>query len=384
MRFFLVSLRLELLQSLFSRTMLILLLAVALPLSAMQLWQNEKILQVHAAVVFERDDETAAQIFSRLPSDDIIVFTAYEPSHIPKLEELVASGRLECAFIIPTGLRELFINENPAESIELIRSPRTTLDVLLSELVFSSAVITLSADITLDELAKSLDTTPNTFYSDILELYSSYSDRDGFVKASVEWSGEAAENNLTEPRIPHGILALIMLVAAILCSAEHLGVKKKLGPALSHSNLALYYIAVFGAALLRLLTIASVGLLLIQPASSAPLISAFAYAFLLAVLAVSFSLLPSLKSTALYTAGAFTVICCAVLGGVLISPAELGGIFTTVSVFMPSMCYLAPTLDSTSIIPVLLAAFAIMFVVAAVHILLAAIARKPLKSSPEK
>ena len=368
MRFMLTSLGLELRASLLSRNMLILLLALLIALPLPKLFAGEAVVSVRAAVVIDPADETARGIFEAIPRTALASFTEYNISQLGEIEALVAANELECAFVIPTDLRERFVGGSSQGSIEIIRSPRTATDELLSKLVFCAVIIAMAEPVTADELAKSLNVPVSVLENDISALYETYSGGESFVHANAEWSGNAA-NSLPpkEPRIPHGILALVMIISAMLSVAGRLGEKKRLGKVLTCGKTAIYCISVYLAAFARLLVLAGIGLAVIRPTSEAPVIAVVSFSGLLAALVLVVVLLP-LRPVGLYTAGVFLTICCIVLGGVLINPAELGGFFVRASAFIPTGWYIESALGSTAgwILPLAAVLSGFLAVIAAV------------------
>ena len=360
MRFFFTCLRLELRQSVLSRTMAMLLPILLVIISLTGLARESSIVQVKAALVYNFDNTTAESIYNSLPYNEFVNFSAYDFSQLAEVEELVATNELECAFIIPNDIRERFTQESFEECVEIIVSPRTVLDSLVNKLVFCSTVYVLIEDITINELAKILEISPEQLENDITALYAGYMSSDTFVKTDISWSGSTAgEKPPSEPRTRHGFIALVMLVSAMLSAAEHLGMRTRFSVVLTHKNISCYYFAVYASSLLRMLLLGCVGIALIGATAIMPIAG---YASVLAAIVLLVSVLP-IKSVGLYTAGIFMVLCCIVLGGILINPAELGGIFPTIAAFAPVAWYLSAVLESTPILPFFAVSFVIVLVI---------------------
>jgi hypothetical protein len=132
-----------------------------------------------------------------------------------------------------------------------------------------------------------------------------------------------------------------MLAAVFVCLPAYLGVKDKMRAVLRPLNLCLYYAAVYVAIFLRIMLIGAAGLLVIGELRH--LFALAAYALFCAALGLLLALILR-PGASTFVIGVFAILCCTLLGGVIIDPAELGGAFTLFARFMPTWYYIGAVL----------------------------------------
>ncbi|MCL2068704.1 MAG: hypothetical protein FWH00_02280 [Oscillospiraceae bacterium] len=352
LRFFFTSLRLEVRHGLFSRVTAIFLTVLLLGIfSAHSLFAGNPsdIFSARVAIVHEAGDKTAGAVAAALPLLEGISFAVLQSPHPDELSRMVAAGELECAYLIPADLKDRVMRGDIHGAVEVLTSPGTVITALTDKWVFTAIIETLAPEITAFELAAILDIPADEILPDILQGFGQYAEGHRFVAAETSWSGGGGEHNQSAPglisagRLLHGIIALAMLGVMFVWLPGYLLAKDKMRSVLRPLNLCIYYSAVCTALFLRILLVGAAGTFavvwLIGGDLKMLLPALAAYALFCAVLGI---LLVFILRTggSVFTVGVFTILCCVLLGGVIIDPAELGGVFVFFSRALPTAHYI--------------------------------------------
>jgi hypothetical protein len=328
-RFFLTGLRLEL-RGIFSWATAILLIILPLSVFAVNniFADDADIFSARIGIVNNSD---VALALPQLDNINFVVITG-------NAARMVATGELECAYILPTDLKSRVVRGDIHNAVEIITSPNTLLNVLADKWVFTAIIEALAPEIAAFELAAILDIPADDILPEILHGFESYAEGHRFVTTQTAWHGGGTESNQPAPglisagRVSHGLISLFMLAAMFLSLPAYLGVKSKMHTVLRGRNLCIYYGTVYIALFLRVLLVGIVG-------SFGLRLPLLVYALFCA--AVGLLLMFILRSSSsVFVVGVFTILSCTLLGGVLVDPAELGGVFETLGSFMPTLHYI--------------------------------------------
>jgi len=357
-RFFITSLRIEVRRGLLSWvTALFLVLLPVSVFAAGSLLSGEAPTGISGRVIvaYEYGDEIAARVAAVLPDSPGVTFNIMRSPDPDEFARLIITGEYECVYLLPRDLKERVLGGDFADAVEVLVSPRTVINAVTDRLVFSAIIEALAPEITASELAQITGIPAHELLPDIHEGFARYAYSHMFVTAEVSWAGSGAEQDGFTPlwaaRIPHGIVALGMLALVFVSLPGYLGVKEKMRTVLRAGNLALYYITVYIAIALRILIVGAAALFVMPTLTNsdiARILPALTlYALICAAIAVLLAILLRPGSSP-FVIGTFSLLCCLLLGGVLIDPSELGGIFQTVSRLLPTSYYIEAVMQALS------------------------------------
>jgi len=310
-------------------------------------------------IAHEYGDETAERIIALLPQSAGVAFYTKQSLSTEELHRLVTTGEYECAYIIPGNLTERVLTGDISGAVEVITSSGTVITAISDRLVFAAIIDALAPEITAGELAEITGIPADIILPDIREGFASYNDSHMFVAAQTSWAGSGGEDGHSPAsplamRLPYGITALGMLALAFASLPEYLVAKEKLRRCLRIENLVLYCVAVYTALILRILMVGAAAIFTISVASGGGFAPVFlptmAYALVCAGITIILAML--LRSGTVpdgglpFVIGVFTLLCCLLMGGVVIDPAELGGVLYSASRVLPTSYYIEAVISA--------------------------------------
>lgn len=281
-----------------------------------------------------------------------VVFSRYRPEDLALLEGQVASGALECAFILEPGAPDQAYLGRWRDKVTLIKSPATVGHVLAGEMLFASFFREcgpLIGQALLEELLE----VPSAQAADYMaERFAHYRGADIFMEpefSTVTVAGQtAAPSGGARPL--HGLIALFGAATALYCLPVLIRERDSLLPRLGRRQARGYLLGTacalaalcaaqgaLGLGALALTCPAALG----SPAAEVGWLLAYTLAIALAGTGACL-LLP--KGELLYGGAPFLLLLTAVLGGVFVDMGEIGPLFGALSRLFPSAGYLAGVL----------------------------------------
>lgn len=331
------------------------LLLVLLPLLCFGLGSffasGQEALTIRAGIVLlEEGDPFTEGIYTGMDTQNSPVeFVRYTPEELPQVESLVASGSLDCAFLLEPGLPRQVELGRWRDKITLLKSPSSVGHVLAGEMLFSSFFRSCAPIIGENLLEEELGIPPAEAAAYVAEQFARYGEMDIFMEPV--FTVVSADGSRSAPpagaRALHGLVALFLL-ACILYSLPALirdrdAVLLRLPPKKARAYL-------LGCACGLALVVALQGLLglgalaLVHPGAlggiGAEIGWLAAYLLALSLAGVGVGLLLS-KGELFYVAAPFLLLLTAVLGGVFLDMGEIGPLFGALGRLFPSAGYLA-------------------------------------------
>lgn len=351
MKLFFTTLRLELKRILRGGGFWILLsmLVACLGVSTLLLSGDSGLIRARVGIVFQEDDPQAKAIFDALPENELVEFVPLHDPDDGQLRDQVASGRLECAYLLDSGLRERLLDGEISFSVPKLTSPATVLDTLTDQWLYAAVLEQFSPQIAADDLSKRLGLPYNEVLAEIELSFVNYDSGHNFVEVAAEWGGGSGSDSsavsTTPVRVTHGLIALLLLLFASARLGTLLEEKSRLRPGLTLSRELCFWLGAFAAQLASSFAMGCGGLLLLRiffPAAlgtiGLELAALFLYCALLAALTLLLGVLLR-GGDALLAGTVFLTICCLALGGVLFDPAEISRWLHSLSRLLPTSGY---------------------------------------------
>jgi len=347
MNFWLVSVSINLKRLVRDRAFWIvtLLLWALLLAGCVLLSQDASLTVIRAGVLYSPQDELARQVYQDLPQHSMVEFVAFSPQEQEEVEQLVQTGKLECAYVFESPFSEALERRGFDKAVTLITAPNSVADTVLSEMVFSAVLKAYSPEITTGFIHRVLPQADRReVFATVLERLDYYESSElvQFLELKVNYvdSGDSADaQRISLARRPlYGVVALMLLALTLFALPRFIqektqGLWRRLGPVrLSH-----YYTSVL-AALWALNLAAGIPALLIIRAAYPPGLGALPWELLmLAVYALALGSLGILcvvfwkTADFLYAVSVFVLLLALLLGGVLFDWAEINQLVSSIS-----------------------------------------------------
>jgi len=345
-----------------------LLLPLACGVAGLYLAGEGEVLGVRVGVGVQPGDNFGERLYAGLARfEGPIIFERHDLTRRDYLEQEVAAGRMEAAYLISPQLGESLAAGRVVGDIEVLTSPRSVMDALAGEIVLASMLREVSPQTNRELLTTVLGLPPEQAEEIAAQLYTYYAGREDIFLEPVFAYHAAGTQTSTYPlpveaRALHGTIALFLLAGVIWSlpslARETPGILRNLPPAVSRVfMLGIAFALTLTGLLQGMLGLAAIALTHPAAISSLPTSAMLLAGYLLCLgLGGSAVVLLTQRPGAIYPAGIFILIFTAALGGPLVDLAEISPRLAAISVAFPSWHYIDGALGgSLQPLPVLLA-----------------------------
>lgn len=304
--------------------------------------------EISVAIVMDNTDMYAHGIVDELPEISGVEYTVLPLNEWEDVTRRVSTGEIECAYYLHPQLKEALL-QGGSTGITLAKSPRTVMDSLINDRLFSAVLNHSAPDIVVENLISTINLSEDSLRELVGPKYTEFRTQGEFVGIEAIWSDghtkeKPQENSAARPL--HGLCAIMLIIASAAGLPRHIKEKDRILSALQSRSIVSYYLGVYICMLIRMLLLGILALLLARGWHPEALYVPKQELVLLLAYCVSITSVGLLLIALLHNEGAifagtiFTVIATILLGGVFFDAAELGGLMERISILFFTNSYI--------------------------------------------